>query len=680
MSRPPRVLVLEDNPSMLKAMSDALEDQGYEVLAVGNSAAAIDLARRQAFDLVVTDIRMEGLDGLEALEQVKQYQPQVNSMVVTGYSSEAESLRAIRLGAGDYLQKPFALADFTQRVERLLEKRPGAALSVQLAGLGWQLALNLLPAEQRQRLLEAGEASRGRAGEQGLDEEAWSQVGMAQAAESLGLPLSGLPANLAGGGGRSAGALLSLGRALEAAEDLDAAEAVYAEVEEGLEGVLAGLALARLARSRAHLGQAVGRAEAALGRAVGLGAWRAVLDGSFLLQELGQSADNWLRQAAEGLTRHGDLAAAAQAHLAAGNHLASALGVLLQPQYAGELASAAPLLAGLLEMEESPELLARALSALVRESPLEATRLIDSGRLSVKARLRLLEALAGEGQAMEGLLRQLATDSEKEIQSRALQALAHLGPSSPPFLRIYALGTMAVYRGQEKIPEPAWKTQKNRFLLAYLALAGERAVAEERAAAEFWPDSAAQQKNLTGALSVLRLCLRPSHWQGELEYVLRAPGQIALNRSLPRWHDVEELDSALREAQRCRSAGLWQQALRWALRAAGLYRGQYLEDCYLDWVTPVRSRLESALSETLWETARACEEQPESLELLQKLLEVDPCHQDAYGQQMRTQLRRSRPDLAIKAFERCERMLRRELEAEPSLALVELWQKARLAL
>ena len=680
MSRPPRVLVLEDNAAMLKAMSDALEDQGYEVLAVGNSAAAVDLARREAFDLVVTDIRMEGLDGLEALEQVKQFQPQVSSMVVTGYSSEAESLRAIRLGAGDYLQKPFALADFTQRVERLLEKRPSPALANQLSGLGWQLALNLLSVEQRQILSQAGDESRARAGEHGLDEEAWSQVGMAQAAERLGLPLSGLPSILASQDARSAGALLSLGRALEAAEDLEAAEAVYAEVNDGLEGVLAGMARARLARSRARPAQALEQLPQVLSRAAELGAWKAVLDGCFLLQELGGEADSWLRQAAEGLTRHGDLAAAAQAHLAAGNHVANALGVLLQPQYAGELAAAAPLLGRLLEMEQGPEQLPRALGALVRESPLEVTRLLEAGQLTQAGRLRLLDALAGEGQAMESLLRQLATDPSSEIQSRALQALTHLGPSRPPFLRIYALGPMAVYRGQEKIPEAAWKTQKNRFLLAYLALAGERAVSEERTAAEFWPDSNAQQKNLTGALSVLRLCLRPSYWQGELEYVQRAPGQIALHRMLPRWHDVEELEASLREAQRCRAGGLWQQALRWALRAAGLYRGQYLEDCYLDWVTPVRSRLENSVTETLWVTAQACEEQPESLELLQKLLEVDGCHQDAYQLMMRVHLRRGRPDLAIKAFERCERILRRELECEPALALVELWQKARLSL
>lgn len=679
MSRPPRVLVLEDNTAMLKAMSDALEDQGYEVLAVGSSAAAVDLARRQAFDLVVTDIRMEGLDGLEALEQVKKFQPQVSSMVVTGYSSEAESLRAIRLGAGDYLQKPFALGDFTQRVERLLEKRPGGALASQLSGLGWQLALNLLSVEQRQILSQAGEEGRQRAGEHGLDEESWNQVGMARAAEKLGLPLSGLPAVLASQEARSAGALLSLARALEAAEDLDAAEAVYAEVTEGLEGVLAGMARVRLARSRAKPAQALEKLPDVLQKAAQLGAWKTVLDGCFVLQELGGSADSWLRQAAEGLTRHGDLAAAAQAHLAAGNHIANALGVLLQPQYAGELAAAAPLLGRLLEMEPGPELLPRALSALVRESPLEVTRLLEAGGLSREGRLRLLEALAAEGQAMENLLRQLATDVDPQIQSKALQALAHLGPSRPPFLRIYALGPMAVYRGQEKIPEAAWKTQKNRFLLAYLALAGERAVSEERTAAEFWPDSNAQQKNLTGALSVLRLCLRPSYWQGDLEYIQRSPGQVALNRGLPRWHDVEELEASLREAQRCRTGGLWQQALRWALRAAGLYRGHYLEDCYLDWVTGVRARLESTLTETLWVTAQACEEQPESLELLQKLLEVDSCHQDAYLMLMRVHLSRGRPDLSIKAFERCERVLRRELEAEPSLALVELWQKARLA-
>ena len=118
-----KILVLEDDPVMRESLNEALEDEGYSVVAVGGALEAVEAARRQAFDLVVTDIRMEGMDGLEALERVKLQQPEVRSLVVTGYASEEDTLRAFRLSAAGYLKKPFRLEDFLDMVASLISQR-----------------------------------------------------------------------------------------------------------------------------------------------------------------------------------------------------------------------------------------------------------------------------------------------------------------------------------------------------------------------------------------------------------------------------------------------------------------------------------------------------------------------------------------------------------------------------
>jgi DNA-binding response OmpR family regulator len=703
MSRSPTILLLEDNPVLLTAMCEALEDQGYEVVGVGSSREALDLARAQAFDLVVTDIRMEGMDGLEALERMKEMQPKIHSMVVTGYSSEADSLRAIRLGAEDYLQKPFSLADFTQRVGRLLLHPSNPNPTNQAALAGWTLALDLLKQAGRQAeaadLLEAAEIAPELAGVHGLDEQGWKLAALTLAARRARLTSVSLPVHLeqvlserwqtrpTGPSPEVQQGLLRLAHALEQSGRVEEATTVLNEILQqpaiGLDQPLARLSLARLLHLRGYPQRARQQLEAALNALKPLDlrqSWRGVLEGALLLTSWGEDGRPWLEEAAAGLTRLGDLSGAAQAHLALGQYTDSAIKVLLQPQHSGELAPAVSwLLPKLLQAADSP-LLQRAARALVRQGPAEVALLIDQETLTPPERLRLVSLLQAEGEVMQPLLRRLQNDREAEVQNAACLALQRLGPSLPPVLRIYAMGAMEVFRGPEKVPETAWKTQKNRFLLAYLALNRGRAVAEERLADQFWSESNAQAKNLTGALSVLRHCLRPSHWQGDLDYVVRIPGQVALNPRLTRWHDVDEIELCLAETARLRAAGLWQPACQAALRAASYFRGQYLEDCYMDWVSPIRSRLENALEEALWDCLQNSSELNEHGEMLAKLLILDPGNQLAYAMQMRHLIAAGRPEQALSTFERCQHWLRREHSAEPGVELLELKQKARLLL
>ena len=122
-----QILLVEDDADLRETMLDVLTDQGYQVMAVASGQQAVQEASHRNFDLVITDIRMEGMDGLEALERTRKIQPSVASLVVSGYASEHETLKALSLNVGAYLKKPFAVNEFLNSVAELLQRRGAEA-------------------------------------------------------------------------------------------------------------------------------------------------------------------------------------------------------------------------------------------------------------------------------------------------------------------------------------------------------------------------------------------------------------------------------------------------------------------------------------------------------------------------------------------------------------------------
>lgn len=118
-----RILVLEDDLALLQTLNEILGDEGYHVDTCSRGDDAVALARDNHYDLVISDIRMEGMDGLGALSQVQSYQPDAGSLVVTGYASDAQSARAARLGLNGLLEKPFELSDLLGTVDRILANK-----------------------------------------------------------------------------------------------------------------------------------------------------------------------------------------------------------------------------------------------------------------------------------------------------------------------------------------------------------------------------------------------------------------------------------------------------------------------------------------------------------------------------------------------------------------------------
>jgi len=116
-----RVLVVEDDEDMREMLVEALEEEGFAVGSAASGAEALRLAGKSAFDLLITDVRMGGMDGLETLANVKRLHPGIRSIIITGYASDDAPVRAIKLEAWDYLYKPFSLQELLQAVERVMQ-------------------------------------------------------------------------------------------------------------------------------------------------------------------------------------------------------------------------------------------------------------------------------------------------------------------------------------------------------------------------------------------------------------------------------------------------------------------------------------------------------------------------------------------------------------------------------
>lgn len=120
MPNPARILVLEDDEDLRNVLQEVLSDEGYLVTSVGQGLAAVEMAQSQAFDLIIADIRMEGMDGLEAVERTQSLQPGIGSLIVSGYATEHDTARAERLEVGAYIHKPFKMQDLLAAIRREL--------------------------------------------------------------------------------------------------------------------------------------------------------------------------------------------------------------------------------------------------------------------------------------------------------------------------------------------------------------------------------------------------------------------------------------------------------------------------------------------------------------------------------------------------------------------------------
>ncbi len=115
-----RILVVDDEDALRTVLSAELEGEGYRVASAGDGAEAINILRGQTFDLILLDIKMPNVDGFEVLKFVKESQPATKVIMLTGFADLKNAIESKKLGAEDFVSKPYDLVDLLTTVERVL--------------------------------------------------------------------------------------------------------------------------------------------------------------------------------------------------------------------------------------------------------------------------------------------------------------------------------------------------------------------------------------------------------------------------------------------------------------------------------------------------------------------------------------------------------------------------------
>jgi DNA-binding NtrC family response regulator len=132
--KPPVIWIVDDDDSVLELMGAIIERLGYEGRTFSLAADALAAFEKGAADVVITDVRMPDMDGIEVTRTLLERDPLVKVMLLTGYPSVPDAVHAIKSGAFDYLTKPFRMEEIRVRLKRALEARE---LSGRLATNRW---------------------------------------------------------------------------------------------------------------------------------------------------------------------------------------------------------------------------------------------------------------------------------------------------------------------------------------------------------------------------------------------------------------------------------------------------------------------------------------------------------------------------------------------------------------
>jgi DNA-binding NtrC family response regulator len=115
-----RVLIIEDDEEMRSLLKDFFVEEGFETDSVSNGYDALGMLVKKPFDLVITDIRMPGLTGLDILPRIKKLQPGISIIIITAFGSEEVRRRAYERGATLYLEKPIQFQKLRELIHQMV--------------------------------------------------------------------------------------------------------------------------------------------------------------------------------------------------------------------------------------------------------------------------------------------------------------------------------------------------------------------------------------------------------------------------------------------------------------------------------------------------------------------------------------------------------------------------------
>src|SRR5687767_12457556 len=119
----PHLLFVDDEDALRTLMAERLAERGFEVVQAASGEKALELLDQFAFDIVITDLRMPGVDGMRVIESARDRYPGIVAVVISGYGTLKDAVDATKRGASDFIAKPFQFDELHQKVQKALEER-----------------------------------------------------------------------------------------------------------------------------------------------------------------------------------------------------------------------------------------------------------------------------------------------------------------------------------------------------------------------------------------------------------------------------------------------------------------------------------------------------------------------------------------------------------------------------
>lgn len=121
-----KILILDDEPIVCKRLKPSLEKQGFEVDTFTRSFEAMQAVKQSKYDIIITDLKMEGMDGMRFLQEAKKLHPDSEIIVITGFATMETAKESFKKGVFDFIAKPFNLSEINRVVMRAEVKIRGS--------------------------------------------------------------------------------------------------------------------------------------------------------------------------------------------------------------------------------------------------------------------------------------------------------------------------------------------------------------------------------------------------------------------------------------------------------------------------------------------------------------------------------------------------------------------------
>ena len=122
-----KIMVLDDEPIVCKRLQPALEKLGFEVDTFTQSLEALHEIHETTYDIIITDLKMKGIDGMRFLQEAKKHHPETEVIVITGFATLDTAKESFQHGVFDFIAKPFKLSEIQEVVTKAAAKIRGAA-------------------------------------------------------------------------------------------------------------------------------------------------------------------------------------------------------------------------------------------------------------------------------------------------------------------------------------------------------------------------------------------------------------------------------------------------------------------------------------------------------------------------------------------------------------------------